>query len=136
MTHFEFERSTFVNDGVTLETDVLSDRCCFFSGIALVAQGAAGVFDETQVSERHMTDFTREAERMPVVVHRFDDSSDDEFTAFSAAGCIQDVKVMLTVLPALELVEDGILSKGLKALGTHETALVPDLTACTSEHGR
>lgn len=71
---------------------------------------------------------------MPVVVHRFDDSSDDEFAAFAAAGCVQHVEVMFAVLSSLELVEDGILSKRLETLGTHETALVPDLTACTRQH--
>lgn len=58
MTHFEFERSAFVDDRVAFETDVLSDGCSFLSGIALVTQGAASIFDEAQVSERHVTDFT------------------------------------------------------------------------------
>jgi hypothetical protein len=48
---------------------------------------------------------------MPVVIHGFDDSSDDKFTALPAAGSIQNIKVMLTVIQPLKLVKDCILSK-------------------------
>lgn len=77
-----------------------------------------------------MANFTGEAERVPVVVHGFDDSSNDELAALSATGCVQDIEVMLTVLPSLKLVKDGILSKGLEALCTNEATLVPDFASC------
>lgn len=119
---------------MALEADVFSDGCCLFLCITFVTKSPAIVFDETQIRERQLTNFTVETEWVPVVIHGFDDTSDDEFTAFSTTGSIQDVKIMFTILPALELVKDGILSKGLEALSTNETALVPDFSSCETRY--
>ena len=115
---------------MALEADVLANGGCLLTSIALVTQSSACVLDETQVRERHVANLAVEAERMPVVIHRLDHSSDDELAALATARGVQDVEVMFTVLSTLEFVEDGIFSKGLEALSTHEAALVPDLSSC------
>jgi hypothetical protein len=130
---FELERISFINYSMTLETNVFSRCCCLFSCIAFVTESSACIFDEAAVCKRHLTTFTSETERMPIVVHCFDDSANDEFSTFSTTGSIEDIEVMFTVLSSLELVEDCIFSKGLKALGTHEAILVPDFTSCHPE---
>lgn len=67
---------------------------------------------------------------MPVVVHGFDDSSNDEFAAFSTTGSIEDIEVVFAVLSSFKFIEDGILSERLEALGTHEATLMPNFSSC------
>lgn len=56
--------------------------------------------------------------------------TDDELAALAATGRVQHVEVVLAVLAALELVEDGVAAERSEALGTHKAALVPNLAAC------
>lgn len=131
----KLERSSFINDCMTLEADVLSNCSCFFSGITFMAKSSACIFDESHVSQRHLTTFTPEAKRMPVVVQGFDDSSNNEFSTFCTTGSIKNLEVVFAVLSSFKLVKDGILSKGLEALGTNEAALMPYFTSCDRERG-
>ena len=59
-----------------------------------------------------------------------DEPTDDEFAALDATGCKEHVEIVLAVLSAFKLVEDGILGEGTKALGTDKTMLVPHFAAC------
>lgn len=53
---------------------------------------------------------------MPVGCHRFDDTADDEFTAFIATRRKQYVEVAFAIFTSFELVENAIL-EGTEALG-------------------
>lgn len=77
-----------------------------------------------------MAQLALETTRVPVGVHRLDDTPNDELTALDAAGRKEDMKVMFAVLAALELVEDGILGEWTEALGADKAVLVPDFAAC------
>lgn len=77
-------------------------------GVALVAQRPAAALDEPQVGQLDVAVLAPEAARVPVLVHRLDHPPDDELPAFSAAWGEQHLKVVLAVLPALELEERSV----------------------------
>lgn len=81
-----------------------------------MAEGATAALDEAQIGQLDVALLTAETARMPVLVHRLDDSADDEFAAFAAAWCEQHLKVVLAVLASLEL-EKCAVFEYLKALG-------------------
>lgn len=70
-----FQRSTFINNCMTLETNVFTNGSSFFSCIAFVAQRSSGIFDKSLVSERNLAGFTPKAKWVPVVIQCFDHSS-------------------------------------------------------------
>lgn len=116
-----------INDAMALVADVLSAGCSLLLCIALVTQSPPSIFDETLVCKRHSADLALETLWMPVVVHGLDDATNDEFATLATTGCEENVEVMLTVLAALELIEDAF-RKWPEALATDEASLVPDFT--------
>jgi hypothetical protein len=84
-----------------------------------VTQSAIVVANEARVGEFASAQLTTEAFWMPACLHRFDDSSDDNFSAFVAEWRVQNSKVAFTVLAALEFIENSIFEAS-KALGAAE----------------
>lgn len=72
MSYLVLQWSPFINDGMTLETNILSDCSSFFSGIAFMAQSSSGIFDESLVSKWDLASFASEAEWVPIVVQCLD----------------------------------------------------------------
>lgn len=73
-----------------------------------MTEGATAALDETQIGQFDVTLFAAETARMPVLVHRFDHPTDDEFAAFTAARREQHLEVVLAVLASLELEESAV----------------------------
>ena len=66
-----------------------------------------------------MTHFAAETFRMPRCIHSFDDSSNDEFSTFATARCIQDVETMFAIFSGFKFVEQTI-GEWTETLGTTE----------------
>ena len=64
--------------------------------------------------------------RLTLVATHLDHPPDDELATLGAAWREEDVEVVLTILPAVELVEDAV-GEGAEALGTHEARAVKEL---------
>lgn len=96
----------------------------FNLGVALMTQRPSVVLNKTQIGQFNMARFAPEARRVPVEVHRFDDTPNDELAAFSAARREEHLEIMLAVFTILEFVE-GAIFEDLKALRAHETILMP-----------
>lgn len=116
-----------INDPVALVADVFATGCSLFLRIALMTESSSSILDETLVSQRDSANLTLEALGVPVVIHGFDNSANDELAALAAAGGEKDMEVMLAVLAALELVEDTF-GKWPEALATDKACLVPHFT--------
>lgn len=63
----------------------------------------ASVLYEALVSEWHLAGFAAETLGVPVVVHGFNDSANDELPTLATARGKQDMEVVLTVLAAFKL---------------------------------
>lgn len=85
-----------------------------------MAQGAAGVAEETAVGEFFGAHSASEALGMPIGVHRLNDASHDELSALAATRCKQHVEVVFTIFTALEFVENSV-GEGSKTLRTPKT---------------
>lgn len=107
---------------LALVADVLSQPHRLDFGVALVAEGAAGVPYEARVGQLHGAHLALEALGVPVGVHRLDDAADDELAALAATGREQHLEVVLAVLAALELVEDAVFERA-EALGATENPI-------------
>lgn len=114
-----------VNDAVALVADVFATGCSLFLGIALMTEGSSSILDETLVSQWDCANLALETLGVPVVVHGFDNSTNDELATLATAGGEKDVEVMLAVLAALKLIEDTF-GKWPEALATYKASLVPD----------
>ena len=66
-----------------------------------------------------MTHFAAETFRMPRCIHSFDNSSNDEFSTFATARCIQDVETMFAIFSGFKFVEQTI-GEWTETLGTTE----------------
>jgi len=115
-----------INGAVALLAHVLPNAIRLHLGVALMAQSSALIFDESQVGQLLVTHLAREALCMPGGLHSLDNSADDEFATFLAAWREQHMKVVLTVLAPLELVEHAVGERS-ETLGAHKTLGVEQL---------
>lgn len=92
----------------------------------IVEHQPASILYEALVSEWHLAGFAAETLGVPVVVHGFNDSANDELPTLATARGKQDMEVVLTVLAAFKLVEDSI-RKWAEALTANKAGLVPNL---------
>jgi len=118
----------------TYLTHVLPCSGGFHLSIALVTECPALVLDEAQVGQLLVTHLATETLRVPGGSHRLDDSSNDEFAAFRAAGSEEDMEAVLTVFPILEVVEYSIWELS-EALGTHKAADTKQLAIAVDNLG-
>jgi len=100
--------------------------------VTFAAEGAAGVADETRVSQHTIATRTPETLWMPRIVHCFDDAPDDERFTFAAARGKQNVEVVLAILALLKLEEYAIF-KRLKTLSADETSGMPGFLAAIDD---
>lgn len=115
-----------IHNSMTLVADVLPNSSSLLFCIALMAEGSASVLYEALVSKWHLAGFAAETLGVPVVVHGFNDSANDELPTLATARGKQDMEVVLTVLAAFKLVEDSI-RKWAEALTANKAGLVPNL---------
>lgn len=124
MVHFTFVSDmTFIDGAPTFVADVFPQTGCLLSSVAIAAEGSASISKESDIGQNRMTFFAAKTIRVPVAVHGFDDSADDEFTAFRAARSEKNVKVVLAVLPAFEFVKNAV-AEWTETLSAHEAVLM------------
>lgn len=127
---FENER-LLLDDGVTLLTDVLPETASLLTVMTRAAQVAAGVLDESDVSEHGLADITAEAVGMPAVIHGFNHTPNYKLSTLVATWSEQHLEIMFAVFSSLELIKESIW-KLLETLGTDEALLVIQLTVAVN----
>lgn len=95
--------------------DVFAQTLRLQFGVAFMAEGATTALDEAQIGQFDVALFAPETTRMPILVHRLDHPTDDEFAALSAARREQYLEIVLAVLTSLEFEESSIF-EDLEAL--------------------
>lgn len=69
-----------VDDGSTLEADILAHCSSFLLVVTRLTQSSACILEEAFVSEHVLAQFALETARVPVGIHRLDDSTCGENT--------------------------------------------------------
>lgn len=123
---------SFINNGVTLLTDVFPQAPGFLPVVAWTTQVSASIFDKPHVCENSLADVAAETVRVPAVVHGFDHSANDELSTLMTAGRKEHLEIMFAVFSSLELVEES-LGELLETLGAHEALLVVQLAVTVDD---
>lgn len=116
-----------VDDGMAFLAHVLALACCLHLGVALVAQGSSLVLDEPQVGQLFVAHLATETLRVPGGLHCLDDPPNDELATLAAARRKEDMEVVFTIFPALELIKHAI-RKRPETLGADEAATVEEFS--------
>lgn len=115
---------TIVDHRMALVTYMLPHASGFGLCIAIVTQRLVLKLNETEIGKFFIAHLAQEAFRMPVGIHRFDDTSNNEFTAPAAAGRKEHLEIMLAVLPSFKLVENPFRKRS-EALGANKAMGMP-----------
>ena len=89
-------------------TNVFSRAHSFGFRITFVAKSAIGIFEKTKICQFFIASTATKTFRMPIRIHGFDDSSDDEFATFATAGSEQYLKIVFAIFSSFEFVKRTI----------------------------